>query len=168
MGLAKLIRDLTTWTTPSQRHWIEVQNDNETTTRRAELDWRVLRSIGVKVTNMSVSGNSTVRYTEIPLDGQRFLITISADIAAATTLTTTDNLLPEGLRPKSVTEISTYFLEGSYPDRAIKSDRKLMAYLVIDGDDSTGTPGRVRIMNQHTFPRTISLTYISNPAQTGR
>ena len=169
MGIAKLIKDLTTWTTHTQKHWIEVQNDGENESKKAELDWRVLRSIGVRVTNLPIAGSSVIRYSQIPLDGQRFLVTISADIATSAPLTNADVNLPEGLRPKSTQEVSTYFVEGTFPngDRAIREDRKLMAYLVVLGDDTTGVPGRVSIANQHNFPRTLSLTYISNPAPAG-
>ena len=168
MGLGKLIKDLTTWSTHTQKHWIEVQNENENTSKKAELDWRVLRSMGVKVTTLSIDGDSRVRYAEIPLGGGVYLVTVTADIAPNTPITSTNTEIPVGLRPRYNMDDRLYFLTSvnDYPNIAIHEDRKVLASMQVFGDINTGTgsqaSGRVRIYSQHTHGRTISISYISN------
>lgn len=166
---AKLIKQLDDWTTHTQKNLIEVQNDNETSTKKAELDWKILRSIGVKVTNMAIGGDSTVFYSEIPLEGGRFLVTVTANIAPNTNSISIDGILPQGLRPLNLEENRTYFNTGVAPNITMIEDRKMMASIQVYGDASTGgtgdqASGKVRIANQHSVARTLSVTYISNPA----
>jgi len=168
MATPKLIKDLITWTEPTQKHWIEVQKDDENETKKAELDWRVLQSMGIINTNLAINGSSTVRYSQIPLGDGRFLITVTANIAPQTNNLFTNTSIPAGLRPTYLVEIRNYFGEGSFPNIALREDRKTMTELIVYGDNATGafgaTPGRVRILNQHTVERTLSVTYISNIA----
>lgn len=173
MGLGKLIKDLTTWTTHTQKHWIEVQNDGENVSKKAELDWRVLRSMGVRVTTLGIDGGNRVRYTQIPLGNGVFLVTVTADIEPNQSNVSTTGTIPEGLRPKYLEEVRTYFGDGtSPPNNAISNDGRVLVAMQVYGDEGAGSggqaSGKVRLLNQHTHARTLSVTYVSNAASGGK
>jgi len=156
MGISKLIKELTTWTKPSDLHWIEVQNDKKEFSEKARLDENFLKTVGLVSGSLGVVGSNTIDYVIFPLPNNKNYVTVSVSIEPET-FQSSQTPLPVGARPKHLIEHRTFFSEGfaSQFNVRLREDRLLLGRIQVND------AGVVSILNQHTFPRSFSITFIS-------
>jgi len=113
------------------------------------------REIDLQAGTFDVPGDSTVFYSYMLLPNGRYQVTVTANIAPETLQNI--SALPGNLRPQQLVEYSMYFTEGnaSWFTVALREDRRLLSRIHVNAN------GVISILNQHTFTRTLSVTYIT-------